>query len=129
LKITGYHHIGLYVQDSEKSRVFYESFGGKVVHTFLSKTTGKNVYLLDVGQNAVIEIIPKGNGKEEKDPHWVHATFRTDDPKAAYETAIKAGAISQQEPKEITIGSMAAINAFVLGPDNEVIEFFKEIHK
>jgi lactoylglutathione lyase len=127
VKIEGYHHIGLLVQDSEKSRAFYEAFGGKVIHTFLSKTTGKNVYLLDVGGNAVIEIIPKGNGQEEKDPHWVHVAFRTDDPKAAYETALKAGAVSQQAPKEITLGTMTAVNAFILGLDNEVIEFFREI--
>jgi catechol 2,3-dioxygenase-like lactoylglutathione lyase family enzyme len=129
MKISGYHHIGLYVRDSEKSRAFYEGLGGKVYHSFLSTTTGKNVYLIDLGGGAVIEVIPKGTGKAETDPHWVHATFKTEDPKAEYDAALKAGAASMQEPKEITLGTMIAVNAFVLGPDGEVIEFFKEISR
>jgi catechol 2,3-dioxygenase-like lactoylglutathione lyase family enzyme len=129
MKINGYHHIGLYVKDSEKSRAFYESLGGKVRHSFLSKTTGKNVYLIDLGGGAVIEVIPKGIGKAETDPHWVHAAFKTEDPGAEYDAALKAGATSMQEPKEITLGAMAATNAFVLGPDGEVIEFFKEMSR
>jgi catechol 2,3-dioxygenase-like lactoylglutathione lyase family enzyme len=125
MNITGFHHVGLYVKDSERSRLFYEKLGGTVIHNFLSKSTGKNVYLVDLG-GAVLEIIPKGTGERETNPHWVHVTFRTEDPALEYRMAIDAGAASIQEPKEITLGSMKAFNSFVTGPDGEVIEFFKE---
>lgn len=127
MKIKGYHHIGLYAKDSEESRVFYEALGGRVCHSFLSESTGKNVYLIEMGGSAIIEVIPKGIDKAEQDPHWVHVAFKTEDSQAEYETAIKAGARSLQNPMKITLGTMTAANAFVLGPDGEIIEFFEEL--
>jgi len=37
----------------------------------------------------------------------------------------KAGATSQSEPKEMVLGTMPVCNAFVKGPDGEVIELFQ----
>jgi lactoylglutathione lyase len=73
----------------------------------------------------VVEIIPRGNGEEEANAHWAHVAIRTDDTRAAYDLAIKAGAVSRTPPQDINLGTMAACNAFVLGPDREVIEFFQ----
>ncbi|GHT95221.1 hypothetical protein FACS1894141_3410 [Spirochaetia bacterium] len=126
MQINGFHHIGLWVKDSEKSYNFYvNGLGGKVVHTFLTGDTHKTIYLVDLGNNAVIEIIPRGNGKEEADAHWAHVAIRTDDARAAYALALKAGATSRSEPNDCMLGTMSACNAFVLGPDHEVIEFFQ----
>jgi lactoylglutathione lyase len=42
----------------------------------------------------------------------------------AYDLAVKAGAPSRTEPQDGMLGDMAICNAFVFGPDGEVVEFF-----
>ncbi|MCL2879055.1 MAG: VOC family protein [Treponema sp.] len=126
MKINGYHHLGLWVKDTQKSLDFYTRLGGKVIHSFPMGDSGKKINLVDMGKNAVIEIIPRGEGKEEANAHWAHAAIRTDDARAAYDLAIKAGAVTQSEPKDVMLGTMAATIAFVYGPDRELIEFFQE---
>ena len=91
----------------------------------MSEDTSKTIYLVDMGGNAVIEIIPKGNGEDEVNPHWAHLAIRTDDSRSAYDLAIKAGAVSKMEPKEVKLGTMNVCISFVYGPDREVIEFFQ----
>jgi lactoylglutathione lyase len=125
MKFDGYHHIGLWVKDEHKSLEFYRKLGGKVVFSFPMSDLPKTINLVDLGNNAVIEIIPRGNGAEEKDAHWAHVAIRTDDARAAYDLAIKAGAVSRTAPQDMNLGTMPVTNAFVLGPDHEVIEFFQ----
>ena len=125
MKINGFHHIGLIAKDAQKSLDFYAKLGGKVVHSFPMGDSGKTISLIDMGGNAVVEIIPKGEGTEEKDPHWAHIALRTDNAREAYDLAIKAGAVTRSEPKDNNLGGMATTTAFVLGPDREVIEFFQ----
>ena len=125
MKINGYHHLGLQAKDAEKSLEFYKKLGGKVVHSFPMADSGKTIYLVDMGGNSVVEIIPRGEGREETNAHWAHAAFRTDDAKAAYELALKAGAVTRSEPKEMNLGTMPVTIAFVYGPDREIIEFFQ----
>ena len=127
MQFNGYHHVGLWVKDAQKSLDFYtKGLGGKVVFSFpMPADNSKTIYLVDLGGNAVIEIIPKGNGEEESNAHWVHVAVRTDDTRAAYGAAIKAGAVSRDEPKEAKLGTMSVCNCFVFGPDREVIEFFQ----
>lgn len=126
MKFNGYHHIGLYAADLTKSLTFYtEGLGGKITFSFPMGNTGKTIYLVDLGGNAVVEIIPKGNGAAESNAHWVHIAVATDDARAAYEMAMKAGARTQIEPQDLLLGTMAVCNAFVTGPDGEVIEFFQ----
>ena len=127
MKINGYHHAGLFAKDAQKSLDFYtQGLGGKIVFSFpIPSDTSKTIYLVDLGGNSVVEIIPRGNGEEENNAHWAHLAFCTDDAKAAYEKAMKAGAVSRNEPKESKLGTMNIINSFVYGPDKEVIEFFQ----
>ena len=125
MQFNGIHHLGLYTKDAEKSLEFYTQLGAKVVHSFPMSDKDATIYLVDLGNNAVVEIIPRGNGEEEKDAHWAHLAIRTDDARAAYDLAIKAGAKTRIEPKDVNLGTMAATIAFVLGPDNEVLEFFQ----
>ena len=127
MKIEGFHHIGLWVKDSQKSLDFYTKvLGGRVNFSFpMPGNDSKTIYLVDLGNNAVVEIIPRGNGVEEVDPHWVHVALRTGDARGAYAQAVEAGAESRSEPKDITLGTMPVCNAFIYGPDKEVIEFFQ----
>ena len=128
MKVNGYHHIGLDVVDAEKSLQFYtEGLGGKEIFRFPMGDSGKNIYLVDLGNNAVVEIIPNGNGQEGANARWAHVALSCDDIQAGYDLAIKAGATSRSEPKDVMLGDMAARIAFVFGPDGEIIEFFKAL--
>ena len=126
MQFNGFHHIGLHVLDFEKSLRFYQGgLGGKVILSFPMNDSGTPIRLVDLGNNAVIEIIPRGNGNLETDAHWAHIAVATDDTHAAYDRAVKAGAETQQAPFDVQLGSLSACIAFVLGPDKEVIEFFQ----
>jgi lactoylglutathione lyase len=127
MQFDGYHHAGLWVKDAQKSLEFYtKGLGGKVTWSFpMPDCNDKTIYLVDLGNNAVVEIIPRGNGEEEANAHWAHLALRTGDARAAYDLALKAGAVSRTEPKDITLGSVPVCNAFVYGPDREIIEFFQ----
>ena len=125
MQFNGIHHLCLWVKDSEKSLEFYTRLGAKVVHSFPMADKDGKIYLVDLGNNAVVEIIPRGNGEEETNAHWAHVAIRTDDAREAYDLALKAGAASRMEPKDVSLGTMPVTIAFVLGPDKEVIEFFQ----
>ncbi|MFV0401327.1 MAG: VOC family protein [Oscillospiraceae bacterium] len=126
MKITGYHHIGLWTADIEKSLKFYtEGLGGTCVFQFPMSDTGEPIYLVDLGGGAVVELIPRGEGREEVDAHWHHIALATDDARAAHQRALDAGATVRNEPSDCMLGTMAVCNSFVYGPDNEVIEFFQ----
>jgi lactoylglutathione lyase len=126
MQINGYHHIGLFAKDAQKSLDFYtKGLGGKVLHSWAMSEAGEMIYLVDLGNNAVIEIIPRGNGEEEVNAHWAHLAVRTDDSRAAYDMAIKAGAVCRSEPKEVSLGTMKVCISFVYGPDREILEFFQ----
>ena len=127
MQFDGIHHVGLLVKDIQKSLDFYtQGLGGKVTFSFpMPNDSSKTIYLVDLGNNAVVELIPRGNGEEEVNAHWAHLAVRTDDAKAAFEKAIKAGAVCRSEPKESKLGTITVINPFVYGPDREVVEFFQ----
>jgi lactoylglutathione lyase len=126
MQFSGFHHIGLYVKDPQKSLDFYtQGLGGKVVFSFPMSGSDKTINLVDLGGGAVVEIVPRGTGEEEFNAHWAHIAVRTDDAKAAYDRAVKAGAVSRSEPEENKLGTMTVCNPFVYGPDREVIEFFQ----
>ncbi len=126
MKFNGYHHIGLASADVDKSLKFYtKGLGGKVTFSFPMGDTGKEIYLVDLGGNSVVEIIPIGNGETESNPNWVHIALDTDNAREAFQSAVEAGAAVRSEPQDMMLGTMAVCNAFVFGPDGEVIEFFE----
>ena len=125
MKFNGYHHIGLFVQDSEKSLEFYKKLGGVETHSFTMGDPDKKIYLVDLGGHAVIEIIPQGSGEDEANARFAHVALDTCDAKAAYEHALQIGAESRTEPTDVNLGTLAARIAFVYGPDREVVEFFE----
>ncbi|MDR1060193.1 MAG: VOC family protein, partial [Clostridiales bacterium] len=91
---NGYHHIGLVVDDAEKSLKFYaEGLGGKLTFSFPMGDTGKTISLVDLGGSAVVEIIPRGNEGPEASARWAHIAVATDDARRAYALALEAGAL------------------------------------
>lgn len=106
MQFNGYHHIGLWVQDAERILAFYtKGLGGKIVFSFPMKDHDKTIYLGDLGKRGGGEYSP-GNGAEEANAHWVHVAIRTDEARAAYELALKAGGVSKSAPQEMNLGAM-----------------------
>ncbi|MDR3049879.1 MAG: VOC family protein [Elusimicrobiota bacterium] len=125
--VKSYHHVALFVQDSEKSLNFYKGLGGKIVFSFpMSDDNSKTIYLVNLGGDAVIEIVPRGTGEAESNARWAHIALATDDARAAYDFALSKGAKSKIAPQDIMLGTKAVCNAFVFGYDGESIEFFQE---
>jgi len=125
MKFNGYHHIGLLVTDMDKSLKFYtEGLGGEATFSF-PIGGDKVIYLVDLGGNAVVELIPTGTSEPEANARFAHIAVNTCDVPGAYAMALAAGATCKSEPKDVMLGTMACANAFVLGPDGESIEFFQ----
>ena len=123
---NGFHHIGLMVNDVERSLAFYtKGLGGKEIFSFPMSGSDKTIYLVDLGENAVVELIPRGNAQEEVCARWAHIALRCEDARAAYDVAIAAGGRERIAPQDILLGDMPVCNAFVYGPDGEQIELFQ----
>ena len=125
----GVHHLALSVVDFDKSMKFYiDGLGFEKIAEW-GEGTGRAA-LLDIGNGTHFEIFANGNANEPKDVKFAHYALATTNPDVAYENAVKAGAKSQMEPKSLEIPAIPPIPvriAFVVGPDGEVIEFFKVI--
>ena len=122
----GVHHLALSAFDFDKSLKFYtEGLGFETVAEW-GEGTGRAA-MLDIGSGNHFEIFANGNTNEQKDAKFAHFAFATSNPDLAYENAIKGGAVSQMEPKDVigVIPGMSIRIAFVVGPDGEVLEFFK----
>lgn len=127
MRYSGFHHIGLSVRDAQKSLAFYtEGLGGKEVFRFaMGGDPSRIIYLIEMGPGAVMEIIPNGTGEPESAAKWAHIALETSDARAAFESAVAAGAIVKSAPADMMLGTMAVVNAFVYGPEGETIEFFE----
>lgn len=126
MDVHGFHHIGLIVNDMDKSLDFYtKGLGGKIVHQFPMSGSEKIIYLVDLGENAVVELIPRGPQGEAANARWAHIALATRDARADFAQAIQAGAAVHVAPQDMMLGTMAICNAFVIGPDGEQIEFFE----
>ena len=123
MAITGFHHVALYTDDMERAKRFYEALGGKVVHSFVSASSGKEIFLVELAKGAVIELLPKPA------PHtagsFPHVALQTDDCDEAYKTALAAGAEGHEPPREMMLGTLSVKNAFLFGPDGEILELFE----
>lgn len=129
VKGMGFHHISLRCKDIEKSIKFYEALGCVKVAEWEGKV-GK-IAMVDLGDGGRIELFSGGvEDKVESDTQsgeWFHLALKSDDPDAAFATAIAAGATEKFAPYDMVIKSeppMPVRLAFVYGPNGEVIEFF-----
>lgn len=129
VKGMGFHHIALKCKDLDRSMEFYKSLGCTVKAAWGG---GENrVAMVDIGDGGCIELFSGGVDEKTETPalrgEWFHLALASDDPDAAYATAIAAGATKRSAPFDTVIASeppMPVRIAFVYGPDGEVIEFF-----
>ena len=126
----GFHHVAIKSRNFDKSLKFYESLGCTVTVSWGSAP--KRAVMLDLGDGGCIELFEGGVEEKVHVPtqsgEWVHLALAADDPDTAYESALAAGATDRTAPHDVTIKSDPPIpvrNAFVYGPDGEVIEFFR----
>ena len=124
-----FHHIALKCCDIEKSLTMYRSLGMTEVLRW-GEGTG-TIVMLDIGDGGRMELF--ANGSDEFSPmgKWCHFAMGVDDVEHAYETALAAGFASKSAPRVVPLPSAphpASIHiAFVIGPDGEEVEFFREV--
>ena len=135
IKGCGHHHTALYAADYDKSLKFYtEALGFQPICSWEQKS-GERIIMLDVGDGAILEVFESNYMKEQpekktKGLYW-HLCYKADDVDAAFKAAVDAGATPTQEPMDVELAAtpkpLFIRNAFVLGPDGEMIEFFKNL--
>ncbi len=125
----GFHHIGLKARDLEKSLRFYKALGLKELVRWGEGE--KEIVMLDLGDGGRIELFANGGDEFSENGKWVHFAVRVDDVDAAYELALKNGALPHIPPKTVPLDSrpekISIHIAFVKGPDGEQLEFFKQV--
>lgn len=127
--VSGFHHIALKCCDIEKSLTMYKTLGLREVLRW-GEDDGL-IVMLELADGGRIELFANGSDAFSPMGKWVHFAMKTKDVEAAYEAALAAGFVSKNAPKVVPLAShpyAASIHiAFVLGPDGEEVEFFREV--
>ncbi len=125
----GFHHIALKAENFEKSVEFYKALGLTPVVEW--GEDDKRVMMFDLGDGGRLELFAGGSDEYQAEGKYMHFAMCCDDVDAAYETALSAGAVSHKPPKTVPLESrpdkISIRIAFVLGPDGEQLEFFKQV--
>lgn len=125
----GFHHIALKVKNFEKSVAMYRALG---MEEIVRWGEGLNeIVMLDIGDGGRIELFANGGDEYAVNGKWQHFAMCVDDVEHAYAVALEAGFASKIAPKIVPLDSkpnkIAIQIAFVIGPDGEEVEFFKEV--
>ncbi|MCI8387741.1 MAG: VOC family protein [Clostridiales bacterium] len=126
----GIAHLALKATDFEKSYRFYTE--GLGMEPYLSWGEGdSHIQLLKFGGAGMLELFAGGSDEQAELGKYIHFAYSVEDVDKAYETALAAGAKPLTPPKSVDLDSEPRKTtiriAFVYGPDNEQIEFFKEV--
>lgn len=125
----GFHHIALKTKDLKKSVAMYEALGMKEIVRWGEGES--EIVMLDIGDGGRIELFANGGDAFAVNGKWQHFAMCVEDVAQAYEVALRAGFLSKIAPKVVPLASKPhpiSINiAFVIGPDGEEVEFFKEV--
>ena len=125
----GFHHIALKTKDLKKSVAMYEALGMKEIVRWGEGSS--EIVMLDIGDGGRIELFACGGDEFAVNGKWQHFAMCVDDVEQAYAVALAAGFAPKIAPKVVPLESKPekiSINiAFVIGPDGEEVEFFKEV--
>lgn len=121
----GFHHVALRTQDLDKTIQFYAALGCAVVRTW--GEGDKKAAMIDLGGGNILEMFAGGTSEKEERPRFEHITLKSENVDQDFADALAAGAASQTQPTDVMLGGAMPIRiAFVVGPNQEVIEFFQE---
>lgn len=130
IKGMRFHHVALRTTCLERSVEFYRALGMKEIVRW-----GEGMYeivMLDVGDGGRFELFANRGVDYPAEGRFQHFAFGVEDVVAAYEKALSIGAKPLTPPKTVPLEDarperMAIQVAFVLGPDGEQLEFFKQV--
>ena len=124
-----FHHVALPVKNFDEVVAFYREGLGLKEYVAFDLDDGARGIMLELDGGGCIEIFDNGSGEPEVNALWAHFCIAVDDFDAAYNKALKLGAMSRMEPKSLVIEGTKTLHVrigFVYGLAGEVIEFFKE---
>lgn len=128
----GIHHIALRASDLERSIRFYtQAPGFQVFARWLEGP--ETIAMLDTGNGTILEIFHGGSsgdrGWEQTAGAIFHLAFSVADVDTAFARALQYGAVCKIPPQDVDLPAqprtLKVHNAFVYGPDGEVLEFFR----
>jgi catechol 2,3-dioxygenase-like lactoylglutathione lyase family enzyme len=131
------HHVALRVSDLERSVRFYtRGLGLGEPYLWNAPPHVEAAAFLPTGQGGWIELFGLGPGAQspaadESQGGMAHLALAYDDVQAAFDRAVAEGATALQAPETRTLHGTPPIQAtlaFVSGPDNEVIEIYRNDH-
>ncbi len=130
IKGMGFHHVALRTTDLEKSLAFYKALGMKEIVRWGEGQ--KEIVMLDIGDGGRLEVFANRGVDYPAEGRWQHFAVAVDDVQAAFDHAISIGARPHILPKIADLADarpepMKINVAFVLGPDDEQLEFFKVV--
>ena len=127
----GIHHIALRASDLERSIRFYtQALGFQVIARW--QEGEETIAMLDTGNGTILEVFhggtPAAHSWANTAGAMFHLAFSVEDVDGAFSRALEHGATSKIPPQDVDLPAKPQIlqvhNAFVYGPDGEVLEFF-----
>ena len=129
IKGLGFHHVALKTQDLAKSVAMYKALGMCEVARW--GEGAREVVMLDIGDGGRIELFANGGDEYAVNGKWQHFAMCVEDVEQAFAVALAAGFLPKTEPKIVPLNAKPqpiSLNiAFVIGPDGEQVEFFKQV--
>jgi glyoxylase I family protein len=125
----GMHHIAVQCRNLDESLCLYRDVLGMI--PVLEFGGDRKIVLLDMGDGSCVELLgPQSNAPRPEinssPAHpLAHLALTTTDTFAAVEKVRKAGYAITSEPKRVLLNTLGVINAFFVGPNGEIIEFFQ----
>lgn len=128
--ICGYHHVAIRTRDFDKSLAFYRQVLGSEIHRLWGEGNHRGV-LLTLGNGNLLELLASDAPLAGPDDVLIHFALATDDVAGMVERAVAAGAEVTSAFRTLDLPAQPAPfrgnNAFVKGPDGELVEFFLEL--
>ncbi len=130
IKGLKFHHIGLKCEDLDKSVKFYTEALGMKKYAAWGEGNSR-IVMLSIGDGGIFELFAGGGDAYAQNGKWIHLAMEAEDVDAAFDKAVKGGALPLTYPKTVPLDSepekMSIHIAFVKGPDGEELEFFKVV--
>lgn len=126
------HHVAVNCTDLERSVGFYtEGLGLEAAHRWDAPPMVSAAAFLPVGDGSWIELFAGGEAgglRGQQAAGLTHLAIAVDDVRAAFDALVAAGGVPADPPATRTLHGepeMQATMAFVVGPDGEVVELYR----